>query len=345
MEKQTLKREPFMSAKISVLKSNLFDNDKINELLNLSFEEILVKLDESEFKITIDKLYGKYSGFYLIEKIINDYLSKISQKIIKGVSNENKEFIESFEFNSQIENFLVLLRIKHLNLNEDIDLYLKGSENKKKIFIEAVNFSKVEDVILFVSKKLGLHSKKILEIYNRNFFQLENYLYKHYYRNLMRNVLKISYNNRDEKIFINFLRRQIDILNIRTVLFLSEIDDVKKKEELFENLYTYDAKIKFEKLKNVLVKNEKVGEKLLIIANNIHPKLKIEKIEDIDKLKVLNLNLLLTKFRAIKFSSPFYPIKYLFELRQNLEKIKIILKAKQIKLDKKEIGGLISLGV
>ncbi len=345
MDKCKLKREPYMCAKISVLKSNLLSDESLNEFVNLSFEEILLRLQESQFSFSIDKSYSKYDGFYLIENILNSYLSKISQKILTGVSKQNKELIEKFEFNYQIENFLIILRMRYLNLKEDITVYLRGDDKKKKFYIEANNFSRVEDIILFISKKLNLNSKEILEIYNRNFFQLENYLYKNYYKNLIN--LNLKYNKKDEKLFSEFLKRQLDITNIGSVLFLSEIDDIKKREELFDNLYTQNnggSKIKKEDLKQILIKTNiiEMKKELLSLANNIHPKLKIDNISQIDDLKFFNMNLLLVKFRILKFSSPFVPIKYLLELRRNLEKIKIILKSKQMKVDKSVIEGLLN---
>jgi hypothetical protein len=46
-------------------------------------------------------------------------------------------------------------------------------------------------------------------------------------------------------------------------------------------------------------------------------------------------------FNGVRFGSPFYSLKFLFKVEKEMNNLRILLKAKYLKLDKSEIEGLL----
>ncbi len=310
--KLQLKKNSCHSARISANKHLLYTQEVIEKLCEKSFEEILKYMEEHNYAKNIDLSYTRYEGFYLIERLLNEHASDIYQKVIRAAPKKNKEFLEQYYLKYQIHNFMVILRCKKVG-EENYKAYLIGHEKEK--FVRAFSMD-LEDAIKYLCTKLKLDTNKVLEKKD-DLFSLENYLYYHYYEQLSK--IQLKYNNKDEKEFINYLRHYVDLLNARTFLKVQEEKAEFKELFLLGGTIPYEA---FEKATNKKEIQELVGTT-----------------QELDE--TINTHKQQEHFSNIRFSSPFYPLKFLFAMEKEIAQLRILLKAKYSGLTTTEVKELI----
>lgn len=330
-----LKKDSYNCAKLAVASGKLYGTDKIKELLNLEFDEILRFLEEQGFRSSVDKAYLKYEGFYLVERILNDHLSKIYKTVFSGASKTNQKLLESYYLKYQVHNLLVVLRCK-ISQEKEFETYLIGNSSRKEKYIKAYAMPNVEDALVYLVKKLGFDHKIALEEYKNGLYNLENYLYKTYYSKL--NELNFKFNGVDEKHFSTFIKNYIDLLNARTYLRL-KIED--SKELKFENFYMFGGKLV-------------LGDFTSIDSNSIEETLDFfnqtfGSVQGLDSTSVASLDKRISLhkkdgeglFSGVKFGSPFYALKFLFKVEKEMNNLRVLLKSKYLKLEKSEIERLL----
>ena len=330
-----LKSNSFQSAKASVNRGKLYGPDKIRSLADKSFDEILKFLEETDFKDSIDKSFLKYEGFYLIETILNDHLSKIYSKIISSATGSNKILFEEYYMKYQIHNFMVVIRCL-ISKEDKIEPYLIGDSRKKSKFIKAFSMSSSKDAISYLSTKLKFDENKIQEKFKLGIFDLENYLYKVYYERL--NSISFKYNNLDEEEFNNFIRKYVDLINARTLAKLK----AEKSKFNFEDAFLGGGKLSLSYFKSL--ENLELKKYLEEISKNFTQAQGVEEFsnvlvfdKEIGKLKGNTAKLL----KKVSFSSPFFSMKYLFEVEKEMNSLRILLKSKYLGFTKEEILKLI----
>jgi V/A-type H+-transporting ATPase subunit C len=330
-----LKKDSYNCAKIAVTSGKLYGKEKIKELMNLEFDEILRFLEENGFRSSVDKSYLQYNGFYLVERVLNDHLSKIYKSVFTGASKTNQILLDSYYLKYQVHNTLVVLRCKLAN-EKEFETYLIGDSKRKEKYIKAFLMPNIEDCLEYLVKKLGFNHKFALEEFKSGLYNLENYLYKTYYSKL--NEVNFKFNDIDEKNFSNFIRNYLDLLNARTYLKLK----VENSKDLkFENFYMYGGKLM---LKDFTSLNTKTIKETLNSFNEtfgLIEGLESDSFESLDKRISIHKKESEGSFNRVRFGSPFYPLKFLFKVEKEMNNLRILLKAKYLKLDKSEIEGLL----
>lgn len=329
-----LKKGSYESAKISSKKGKIFGDEKINEFLKFSFDEALKYLEEHGFRDSVDSSYLQFKGFYLIERVFNLHTSKIYKNVFQSASKKNKILLNAYYLKYQIHNTMVVVRC-YLSKEKDIESFLIGDERRKEKYIKAFEMPNLDDALTYISKKLGFDTEEVLLANKKGIYELENYLYKKYYEKLMN--FKFKYNNLDETKFFNFLRTYIDLINSRTLIRLKSenIKTLNFKEVYIEggnlNLEFYND-LTSSDINTILTKiNEQFGkiEKTQNAISEIDKKISQHKANGNDILG------------SVHFGSPFYSLKYLFEIETEINKLRTILKAKYLGLKESEIRGLI----
>ena len=316
-------------SKLKSINKGVFDENQIEKLKKSSFNEILLKLNNSEMNLKVDTNYSKYEGFYLIEKIINDYIQEVFSNLNSVLKKNNREFFNIFYDKFLVENFLKILKIKHLKLKEDITPFLNLKKSDRSFFIEATNIGEIKKLFDFFSKKLNFDSNKAYEIYKSGFLEVQNFIYKNYYNNLFKK--KFKYNNSYEKSFYNFLRKEIDIENMKIFLILTKL----KKVKLFEEIFIENGNLEKSFFIKNFNKNEKENIKTLLDMINKNFKIDMKNI-DLDLAKIKNKKSFSNELKNFKFNSPFYCLKMFFDIEDVLDKIKKILKMKLLNMSDKD---------
>lgn len=331
-----LKKGTYQSAKISVKKSRLYSDETFNKLSSMSFDEILKFMQEHDYKQSIDNSYLEFKGFYLIERILNIHTSRIYKEIFSSASLSSQELLESYYLKYQIHNLMALVRCFETK-EEELEVYLIGDERKKSKFLKAFDMPKIEDAITYISKKINIDPTKVLEAYSKGIFYMENYLYKYYYEKL--DEISFQYNSKDEKKFFDYISTYVDLLNARTYMRLKIDENIDFK---FENLFILGGKNSLSffnslnqlNIEECLTKFEKQFRNILICSDN-------SCIASLDRR--INEHKSKTKqyFKTITFGSPFFPLKYLFDVEREVAKLRTILKSKYLDLSEKEIQEIV----
>jgi V/A-type H+-transporting ATPase subunit C len=330
-----LKKDSYNCAKLAVASGKLYGTEKIKELTNLEFDEILRFLEETGFRSSVDKSYLEYHGFYLVERVLNDHLSKIYNSVFAGASKTNQILLDSYYLKYQVHNTLVVLRCK-LSDEKEFETYLIGDSKRKEKYIKAFLMPNIEDSLEYLVKKLGFDSIIALEEFKSGLYNLENYLYKTYYSRL--NELNFKFNNVDEKNFSNFIRNYLDLLNARTYLRLK----VENSKELkFENFYMFGGRLMLDDFTSLNTKTIKETLKSFNETFGSIEGLESDSFEGLDKRISIHKKESEGLFNGVRFGSPFYSLKFLFKVEKEMNNLRILLKAKYLKLDKSEIEGLL----
>lgn len=307
-----LQKNSCHSARISANKHLLYTDEVIQKLITLSFEEILKYMEEHYYEKSIDMSYTRYEGFYLIERLLNEHASDIYTKVIEAAPKKNREFLELYYLKYQIHNLMVIIRCK-LADEKNYKAYLIG--HKKEKFAKAYAME-LKDAVRYLCSKLKINPDEVLDKLD-DLFTLENHLYYLYYERMNKTTLK--YNNKDEKTFINYLRLYIDLLNART--FLKVLDE---KNE-FKELFLLGGNISLADFDKATTKKEL--EEIIGTAEDLDETINAHKKQD--------------HFKKIRFSSPFYPLKFLFAMEKEIAQLRILLKAKYSGLSTEETRQLI----
>lgn len=329
-----LKKDSYNSAKISVVSGNLYGTEKIHELVKLNFDEILIYLEEHGFRSSVDKSYLQYDGFYLVERVLNDHISDIYTKVFRGCSDANKILLDSYYLKYQIHNILVVLRCRSTN-EKEIETYLIGDSKQKYKYLKAFEMPVIEDALSYMVKKLDIDESESLKHFKVGIYDLENYLYKTYYTKL--NDLEFKYNKSDEKVFSNFVRTHIDLLNIRTFLKLK----TENIEFNFEDFYISGGKFGYPKFKDLTEKTLEETIKYFTEHFGNIEKVETDSFENLDKQILLHKQSASQIFKKIKFGSPFFALKFLFKVEKEMNQLRTLLKAKYLNLSDEGIKELL----
>lgn len=325
-QKIILKKGVYESAKIAAKKAELISKEDLSTLSSLSYEEILKYLEEHGFKEVIDKSYLSYEGFYLIEKILNDYLSALYTKFLKATSKNNRQFLERYYLKYQIHNLMATIRCMESS-QEELEPYLIGDSRRKEKYLKAFDMSKNE-CLKYLAKKLKLDSQEVLNYYDKGLFELENYLYGQYYSQLL-SYLPVYKSNEDKK-FSSFVKAYIDLLNGRTFFLLENEPSVSFKE-----LFILGGSISFE---DYTSNNQSKLYGLLSQQTSV----KIKKPVDIDKAISELKREASSNFTSVSFGSPYEILGFFFTLEQSIGDIRKLLKAKYMKLTQEELNEVLS---
>lgn len=316
----SLKKGTYEAAKLSSIKSQLPNSEAISSLSILTYEEILKYLEEHGFKEVIDNSYLSYEGFYLIEKILNDYLSGLYSKFFKATSKNNQKFLENYYLKYQIHNFMATLRCK-ISSTQDLNPYLIGDEHRKEKYLKASTMS-TNDALEYLSKKLSFDSQKVHLYYQKGLFELENYLYAQYYNRLFENLP--MYSKVEDKKYISFLKTYIDLLNLRTKLVIED-----QQESLFDELFISRGNISVTKFNNS-------SQDLFKLVNS-ELDLSLKKPVDVDLAIINHKNAAATKFSKVSFGSPYAILGFFFTVENSIGQVRKLLKAKYMGLSDSEL--------
>lgn len=330
-----LRRTPYDSAKISVMKGSLLSKEELDSFLDKGFDEILKYLSEHGYAKEIDKSYLKYEGFYLVERILNDHLSQLYKKIINSASKNNKVLLEEYYFKYQIHNLMVLLRCK-LSKEENIEPYLIGDSSRRIMFIKAYETKNPEEAIVSLSRKLKLNTDEVVKQYKKGLFDLENYLYQVYYEKFSQ--YEFIFNARDEKEFSRFIRRYIDLINARTFVKLQ----TEKVAIDFKEVFLPGGMLSLKFYNELSGKdNKSVMQAFAKVFSETSSVEGLTSFDELDQEIIKHKEYTARQFQKISFGSPFYAFKFLFQAERQMARLRIILKAKTLGMKRQEIEVLL----
>jgi len=214
---------PYTYVRTSVMKSLLFKKEDYHKMLKMGFNEIAKFFQDSHYKKEINELAREHSGADLLELALNRNLSASFKKLIRISPYGLGLLISEYIKRKDIEDIKTILRGKFTNTREALILnsltaagtlsYDFLASLLKKGTIEEI--LKNNKIVEFSSLKEGL--KDLNE--KKRLVSIENALDRHYYNSLIRFS---RYLPKEGALFKDFLLKEVEILNILTLLRLKK---------------------------------------------------------------------------------------------------------------------------
>lgn len=206
---------PYAITRVRVMRIKLFPKDAYPRFLNMSLDEIIRKIGESEYKQDIDELSREYSGVNLIEHALNRNMATSFQKVLRITEGELHELVLEYLRIFDIEDIKTILRGKQHNIPESQILQtLVTGGVLRYTFLSGLVSKSVEEII--ASFKDSIYAPILVKYDGTNLPEIENELDKFYYLNLFEAIGFPG--SADRKQFDQFVRREIDIKNLSLLL-------------------------------------------------------------------------------------------------------------------------------
>ena len=211
-------------ARVKAKKSALLKEDAYSKMLMMSLPEISRFISESGYQKEITELTGKYNGVDLIEHATYANMANLFKGILDSSEGELKDMIAADLERWDAWNLKVILRGKSFGLDVDQmkeDLVPAGKLGLAQLET-LIGYGSEEEIIQAYGKYVDLAiPQSVLAAYGeeKNLAIVEDFLDKAYYERLLLNVDPSS---RPKRLFQDFIRNEIDITNLETILKLKK---------------------------------------------------------------------------------------------------------------------------
>ncbi|MCI5973161.1 MAG: ATP synthase A1 subunit C [Candidatus Methanomethylophilus alvus] len=211
-------------ARVKAKKSALMKEDAYSKMLMMSLPEISRFISESGYQKEITELTGRYDGVDLIEHATYANMANLFRGILDASEGELKDMIAADLERWDAWNLKVILRGKSFGLDADDikeDLVPAGRLGIEQLET-LMGYGTEEEILQAYGKYVEMAiPQSVLTAYGeeRNLAIIEDYLDKAYYERLLLNVDPSS---RPKRLFQDFIRNEIDITNLETILKLKK---------------------------------------------------------------------------------------------------------------------------
>ena len=226
-----LGKYPYTYVRTVVMKSLLFKKHDYEKMLKMGFNEITKFMQDSNYKNEISELATEYSGADLLELALNKNLAASFKKLLRISPDELDLVIMAYAKRKDIEDIKTILRGKFTKTDEKLVMNsLTGAGTLSMDFLtQLMKEESIEDVL----KKnkivdFSLLSKGLSFLNEKNSLaMIENSLDRYYYNKLVE-FSKIL--PRGGALFRNFLTKEVEVLNVLTLLRLkkSKIENLRE---------------------------------------------------------------------------------------------------------------------
>lgn len=222
----------YATTRVKARKAFLYPKETYLKLLQMDLPEISRFIEESKYKQEIDELATKYSGIDLLELALNLNMAKEMNQIIGFCEGELKLLMSAYLLKWDVWNIKSILRGKNYGATESEikETFVPAGDLRMQTLTDLIRKNTIADVVD------GLNGTLFYKpLYNslddfqktHTLSRMENSLDKIYYANLL--ALDLP-NSKADELFINFIKREIDVTNLRTLFRLKrqglELDQI-----------------------------------------------------------------------------------------------------------------------
>lgn len=214
----------YIVARTKVMKGKLLKPEDFRKLLNMSFDEIMRFLEETEYKREIDEMAYKYSGPKLLDYALFSNLAKTYRKIYTVSFGDAKTMIGQYLRRWDVWNLINIIRGKNANLSaEVIEETLVPAGEFSLDNLKSLLSKEIEEII----KELEgtIYYDALSKIGSVPMNVIEDELWKAYYKA----ILSLKAEDFGGKIFTQFVKMEIDLRNIKTILRLKSEGDTAEE--------------------------------------------------------------------------------------------------------------------
>ncbi len=222
---------PYVTARVRAKKAKLLKRDAYHKLLLMSVPEIGRYLGESEYRKEMADYGGVMEGASLVEFATYRNLARVLKDILGYCTSELREMVSSYLGKWDAHNVKVVLRGRYASATgEQIEQQLIPAGSFDMNFLRKLIRSETVEEIVATSRSAGLPlSDEAVRSFHtsKRLSTLEDDIDKGYYRKL----LGTQSDDEANDIFITYIRREIDVHNLQTVLRL-RTEGLQPQQEL-----------------------------------------------------------------------------------------------------------------
>ena len=335
---------PYTYVRVAVMRTLLIKKEEYPRLIKMKLDEIARFLEETNYKAEIDELAAKYSGAELLEHALNKNLVNTFIKL-RRISPENLNLlINAYLKRNDILNIKTILRGKYIGAAEqEIEpLLLPIGTLSYDYLISLMKQATAEDVLKNLKIIFFDELEEAFEIYKKEgmLTAIEAALDRIYYSGLLQFTKRLP---GQENLFREFLKSEIEMLNILTLLRL-KMENMGSKE-IIRYLFFSGRHEEDERLMKLLDAKEldeisKLVEKRAY-GSIIKEGLKVLKERGtLTDLEIGFYKFLLRKSILLQHQHPLsidVILGYMFAKEIEVRNLKTIIKGKQLNMDEKFI--------
>ncbi len=211
---------PYVTARVRAKKAKLLKSDSYQKMLLMSVSEIGRMLGESEYRREMAEYGGTMEGASLVEFATYRNLASVLKDILHYCTSELREMVAAYLGKWDAHNLKVVLRGRYASATvQQTEWQLIPAGSFRIEFLRSLMVMSAVDDMLAASRRAGLPlSEEAVRSYKttRRLSTLEDEIDKGYYARL----LATDTSDEAASIFIAFIRREIDVHNLQTVLRL-----------------------------------------------------------------------------------------------------------------------------
>lgn len=328
-------------------KSLLIKEDDYNKMLQLSVSEVARFVSEEGYSKEITDLSDRMVGVDLVERATYAYMANNFKALLKGSQGELHTMLAAYLQKWDNWNLKVILRGKSYGVSADgirDDLVPAGNLSYEDLD-KLIALDTTEEILAAYSKAESVDiPSEIIADYKATgtLGRIEDYVDKFHY---IRMVKIIPTNSIPARMFSDYIRKEIDVRNLETILKLKmeNIDGEKVMEYIIPGGKQIDAK-----LAKQLIDAKTVEETFPDLAQlDFYDYIK--ELVDSGKMNISDLVLETKKYEANeakKFSQQ-YPlsilpiIDYMISMEIEARNVRMIARGIESGLDKEVIKGLL----
>jgi len=214
----------YACARVKAKKSLLLTKDNYPKLLMMDLNEIGRFMGETQYQVEMAELASRYSGVDLIELGTSRNLARVYHTILGFCAGELKEMIETYLRRWDFWNIKTILRGKFYGATtEEIQEDLVPAGKLSEDYLNALlAMDTTQEVLEEVRRKEGLSipDQVMAACEERGILEpIEDFFDKVYYQRLLERIRPTS---RPKRLFISFVREEIDNMNLGTLLKLKK---------------------------------------------------------------------------------------------------------------------------
>lgn len=227
---------PYVTARVRSKRKFLLPEEEYPKLLARDAHELARTLQEGQYKDEIDDLAGKRSGADLVEHATRRNLAATYQDLLEWCKGDLAGLVELYLGRYDVYNLKTVLRGRFADVDDEEirETLVAAGSMDQEVLDELVAQPTLEELVASIpDRRYRSALEAVLEEGGdgevENLVDLENALDRTYYRDLLEAVDPSS---KAERIFLDFLQREVDILNLQTLLRL-RVDDIEDVDPYF----------------------------------------------------------------------------------------------------------------
>ncbi len=210
----------YIVARVRVMKRSLIPQEEFRKFLNMDFHEIIRYIEETEYKKEIDELSHRYTGPRLLDYTLSLHLFRRYKRILDVSFGTAKELILEYLKRWDVWNIINILRGKLANVPpEEIEETLVPVGEFSYDMYKSLVAKDIDEIVKAFDRTP--YYEVLSRVGQAPLSEIEDELYKIYYSR----IVGMRPAEQALKLFVDFIRKEIDLKNIKTILRL-KMDEV-----------------------------------------------------------------------------------------------------------------------